>query len=597
TAQELFFANRYLEFEDLSGWWLSEMVATPSPLTERLVLFWHDHFATSLDSGENPRWMAEQNRMFRRHAAGNFADLASGILRDPAMLDFLSNTENFKDAPNENLGREFLELFTLGQGRGYTEADVKEAARALTGHSVGEFDGGRYAFYPEEHDTGTKTILGQTGRFGAADLPGLVTSHPDFGPYIVEKLWLHFVSDTPDPAEIARLSALWKANDLEMKPLLEALFLTDAFWAPENRGRLVKAPVELLVSTIRTLGLQGIDTGDLIWASEDMGQMLFMPPNVGGWPSGTGWITDATAVSRATWMTEILYLQADGEERATRRAAMMMAGTGPVDVVAAGPQDLRVGQVFAVDGEAGREDGETFKGAFFTLFDVSFAGETFRSLPFYVEQFGSEPPEISFYIGDCAPACLFGVRLDGAEDEPWVWLPMGDDLNETLGDVPETATDFLAAVTGHMPAILAATSDHLLWKETGEEDYTPPTYRQIKAVVQDVADAGRAAFGAPTGAYVAGASAPAKLGLAGYDQVRSLADIDAMFEDYDGMPGRLTAPPVDYDNLDDWMAALPDGTRSQDVLLALPLTTRQVQTGEPEDIILSLITAPEFQLN
>ncbi|WP_147127375.1 DUF1800 domain-containing protein [Shimia ponticola] len=591
TEQELFFANRYLEFEDLAGWWLAEMVATPSPLTERLVLFWHDHFATSYGNAENPRWMADQNRLFRTHAAGDFAALADAILRDPAMLEFLSNTENSKEAPNENLGREFLELFTLGQGRGYTEKDVKEAARALTGHSIGAFDGGRYAFYAEDHDAGTKTILGQTGRFGADDLTDIVTADANFGPYIVEKLWLHFVSDVPDPTEITRLVEVWKSNELQMKPLLEALFLTDAFWSVENRGRLVKSPIELLVGTVRTLGLDGIDTGQMIWAAEEMGQMPFMPPNVGGWPSGTAWVTDASAVSRATLMAEAL----ETDRAGYARDPMMAGKSSPA--ITAGPSDLRVGQVFAIDGEAGREDGQPFRGAFLTLFDVSFGGETFRSLPFYVEQFGREAPEVSIFVGDCEPGCLFGAEFETEDGDAWVWLPMDAEMADYYDDVTPKARAFLGALAGHMPTLLASTTEQLLWTEAPEEDFSPPTYRQMKRVARQVAQAGQDIFGSPTGNLVQGASQPEKLGLAGLDQVSSLADIDAMFEDYDGTPGRPTAPPFVYASISDWMAALPDGATAEDVLLPITLMSRPMPEGDARAQVEALITAPEFQLN
>lgn len=597
TAQELFFANRYLDFEDLSGWWLAEMIATPSPLTERLVLFWHDHFATSYGQAENPRWMADQNRMFRAHAAGSFVELAGAVLRDPAMLDYLSNTENSADAPNENLGREFLELFTLGQGRGYTEADVKEAARALTGHSIGAFDGGKYAFYRDIHDAGSKTILGQTGDFSAEDLPRLVTQDPNFGPYIVEKLWLHFVSDTPDADEVARLADLWRANGFEMKPLLTALFMTDAFWAEENRGRLVKSPIELMVGTIRTLGLTDIDTGDLIWAAEDMGQMPFMPPNVGGWPSGTGWITDATAVGRATLMNEIIYFD-DGAAADYSRAMMASEPAAATAPVATSDTDLRVGQVFAIDGEAGREDGQRFRGAFLTLFDVSYGGETFRSLPFYLEQYGGEPPEISVYVGDCEPACLFGAEFEREEGSAWIWLPVHPEMADYYDDVPAEAIGFLSAFSAHMPAILASTQNQLLWTQAPEDDHTPPTYRQMKRIAATVSEVGEDIFDAPSGELVFAPSRPAAMGLKGYEQVSSLADVDAMFEDYAGSPGRPTRPPVTYATLDDWLAALPAGVSVEDVFSAIPITSRTVQSdGEPEDQIMSVLTAPEYQLN
>jgi uncharacterized protein (DUF1800 family) len=170
TATDLFYTQRYHDLEELIAWWLAEMFETPSPFTERMVLFWHDHFATSFSASDNAQWIGQQNQFLRQNAVGRFEVLANGMLRDPAVLDFLSNTENHKDAPNENLGREFLELFTLGEGRGYTESDVKDVARALTGHGVNWTGSPEYKFHPDLHDDAKKVIFGQRGRFDADDL-------------------------------------------------------------------------------------------------------------------------------------------------------------------------------------------------------------------------------------------------------------------------------------------------------------------------------------------------------------------------------------------------------------------------------------------
>ncbi len=597
-AEELFYANRYLEIEELSEWWLGEMVATPSPLTERLVLFWHDHFSTSFDADEDPQWMANQNRFFRRHAAGNFREMAAGVLKDPAMLSYLSNTENLKGAPNENLGREYLELFTLGEGRGYSEDDVKEMARALTGHSISELDGGAYAYFAEEHDDSRKIILGQSGRFNADDLAALVTSHPNFGSYIVEKLWLHFVSDTVDPAEVARLAEVWKMHNLDLKPLLEELFLTDAFWSTENRGRLVKSPVELIVGAVRTFGPEAVPLADMSWASVDMGQELFFPPNVGGWPTGTGWITDATAVSRATMMSEILYLATEGDIEQPN--PMMMALERPAIVSNPNPADLRVGQAFALEAEKGYEDGPLL-GAFLLLFDVSFAGETFRSLPFYIEQFDDEPPEISLYVGDCAPACLFGASPEYDMDDPWAWVPVSDAFGDVWEDAPENVVAFLAALTSHLPQLLATTAGQTVWSpEIGELDdgYQPASYDEIAALADQIAEDAKRIFGSAAGDLVSSFSRPGALGLAGIDQVTSLDDIDLYFDSRNEQALLLAEPRFTYRSLDDWADTLAEGSSLLETLIAGPLLTVDPSAyDDPSALIEALILSPEFQLN
>ncbi|MEL6960849.1 MAG: DUF1800 domain-containing protein, partial [Pseudomonadota bacterium] len=323
TEGELFFANRWLELQHLSGWWITEMATTPAPLQERLVLHWSDHFANSFDGHENPQWMAAQNQFLRENAAGDFATLAEGMLLDPSMLVYLDNVDNIAEAPNENLGREFLELFTLGEGRGYTQDDVRAAARMLTGYTINDMSGTPVSFSAEDHDDGTKTLFGQSGRFDASDLVDLTLSHPDFGPYIVEGLWRAFISDTPDPDEVARLTALWQANDLDLAPLLEAMFLSDAFWDPANRGRLVKSPVEMVVGATRTLGLSHGSTAEVAWLVSDLDQTFFLPPNVGGWPQGSDWINDATATARVTALTYLMW--SDDEPYETDEMQMMMA--------------------------------------------------------------------------------------------------------------------------------------------------------------------------------------------------------------------------------------------------------------------------------
>jgi len=336
TAANAFGQLRWAEMEEFRAWWLAEMIATPTPLRERMVLFWHNHFVTEFDKSECSQCLADQNRTLRRLATGNFRDLAAAMIRDPALIHYLDNQTSTAEAPNENLAREWFELFTLGEGRGYTEADVKAAARALTGHSIAEQGNLDFRFEAGVHDAGVKRIFGRSGRFGGDDLVTLALDNPEFGPFIVEKLWRTFVSDRPDPAEVARLAALWRAQEFEMVPLLRAIFLSDAFWAPENRGRLVKSPVELVVGTIRTLGLAVDDLAYLPQAIRRMGQDLFNAPNVAGWDGGTAWLSDTTALARIETLNRLL----------TWRPGAMPAGPSIAVRVAAedfdGPTPFRV---------------------------------------------------------------------------------------------------------------------------------------------------------------------------------------------------------------------------------------------------------------
>lgn len=596
TAAELFYANRFLEIEDLARWWMAEMIATPSPLTERLTLFWHDHFATSFESWENSQWMAAQNQMFRAEAAGSFATLAAGILRDPAMLTYLSNTENAVEAPNENLAREYLELFTLGQGRGYTEADVKEVARTLTGHGISD-NGTGYRFWPDMHDYGEKAILGQRGRFGAEDLPAIVLNSPAFGPYIVEKLWRSFISDTPDPAEVARLARLWRDSQFEMKPLLRAMFLSEAFWDPQNRGRLVKSPVELLVGAVRSFGIAGLDLRDLSYAAEDMGQVLFFPPNVSGWTEGVGWITDATALTRAAAMTALVGVIEHGPEALGPAPGGMMAAPPRAVAEQTSPEDLRVGRVFVPWAERFSEDGAVGTEVGVTLFDVSFAGRTWRSLPLALGVWGDEEPFVAFDLSDCAPDCLRGLDRDWLEEGTWLGFDLHDALAEDLEEVPASLKALATAVLKHLPQMLSQTQDHAIWTWVPEEDeaFVVPSHAETRALVDTVAQMGRHQFGPGSAAYVAAASAPGLDGLSGLTVVRSLDDIDGYYDQIEDRHRRMTAPAVVYDSAEAWVADLPQGTTPQDALLAVPIGGF-ADGAAPLEALRAVVLSPAYQL-
>ncbi|WP_340117574.1 DUF1800 domain-containing protein [Pelagibius sp. 7325] len=288
---------------ELKAWWLAEMRTTPSPLTEVMTLFWHNHFTSSLAKVKAPALLYRQNVLLRRHALGNFAALLHAIARDPAMLIYLDNASSRKGAPNENFARELMELFTLGEGR-YSEADLKEAARAFTGWSL-DRETDAFRFRAAWHDGGEKEILGRRGTFDGDDVIALLLDRPETAEFIVVKLWRQFVSEAPDAAEVRRLAAIFRDGGYEMKPLLAAIFTSDAFWAPENRGRLVKSPVDLVVGSLRLFDLPVNDDRDLAWLTRRLGQDLFDPPDVKGWPGGTAWITGASLLDRQTLLARL----------------------------------------------------------------------------------------------------------------------------------------------------------------------------------------------------------------------------------------------------------------------------------------------------
>jgi uncharacterized protein (DUF1800 family) len=299
------------QIAEMERWWLTRLVSTPRPLEEKLTVFWHGHFATGYRTIEDSYHMYLQNLMLRENAMGNFKeDLVRGIIHDPAMIRYLNNHQNRKQAPNENLARELMELFTLGEGEGYTEDDIKEGARALTGYTV-EDDG--FAFQTRQHDTGTKKIFGRSGQFDGDDFVDLIFTRSGASTFVIEKLYRFFVNDlphgeTPDSKSyIKLLSNLFKRNDWNIKPIIETMLLSEHFYDESNINAIIKSPVQLIVQAARTLNppqrKKMVQT--LAIASDIMGQRLFAPPSVKGWDGGRTWINTSTVFMR---QNTLLYL-------------------------------------------------------------------------------------------------------------------------------------------------------------------------------------------------------------------------------------------------------------------------------------------------
>jgi uncharacterized protein (DUF1800 family) len=300
---------------ELRAWWLEEMRATPSALTEKMTLFWHNHFVSSDQKVRSPQLMHRQNALLRRYALGNFAEMLHEVARDPAMVLYLDSTSNRKGTPNENFARELMELFTLGEGH-YTEQDVKEAARAFTGWSI-DLERGEYVLRPLQHDNGVKTLLGRTGNLSGDDVLRILLAHPRTAEHVVEKLWREFVSPTPEPAEVKRIAGRFRDSGYDIRIALSALLTSDAFYAPEHRAALIKSPVDLVVGTLRQFGFS---TGEMLpfaFTVAQLGQNLFAPPNVKGWPGGHAWINSTTLLARKQFL-----------ERMFQEAGAMQAGTG-----------------------------------------------------------------------------------------------------------------------------------------------------------------------------------------------------------------------------------------------------------------------------
>lgn len=298
----------------LRGWWVEEMLAARTPpqqLRERMTLFWHNHFVSALQKVKMPSLMYEQNRLFRQEGMGNFDALLRMAVKSPSMLVYLDAATSRKGEPNENLARELLELFTLGEGH-YSEQDVKEAARALTGWSV-DLETGRFVFRRPIHDEGEKVFLGRQGRFDGDDILDILLSRREMAEFIVTKLWREFVSPEPDLGEVQRIAREWRSSGYAMRNVLSSLFKSAAFWAPQNRGLLIKSPVDLIVGTLHTFGNHRVDGLPLAFAMAQLGQDLFNPPNVKGWPGGEAWINSNTLLLRKQMIERIL--RSEGKDR------------------------------------------------------------------------------------------------------------------------------------------------------------------------------------------------------------------------------------------------------------------------------------------
>ena len=290
-------------YELLRAWWVREMLSTPSPLTERMTLFWHNHFTSGQDKVQYPQQMAQQNMLLRRDALGNFGELLHDVAKDPAMLQYLDGASNRKGKPNENFAREVMELFTLGEGH-YTQRDVSEAARAYTGWSL-DPDTQAYVWRANQHDDGDKTVLGQTGPFDGDQVLDILLARPETATFVTTKLWREFVSDTPDPARIAPIAAQFRASHYDIKVALRGLFMSDAFWDDGDRGVLVKSPVEFVVGTLRAFDIGYDNTAPFAAQIRTLGENLFYPPNVKGWPGGTIWINSSTLLARKQFVEQL----------------------------------------------------------------------------------------------------------------------------------------------------------------------------------------------------------------------------------------------------------------------------------------------------
>ncbi|HZY96126.1 MAG TPA: DUF1800 domain-containing protein [Candidatus Cybelea sp.] len=286
----------------LQLWWMNRMLTSPAPLQEKMTLYFHGHF-TTIATPLFPRITYNYNALLRRYALGNLRELTRDVSKDVAMLIYLNGAWNVAAHPNENYARELMELFTLGIGA-YTENDVRESARAWTGWTINR-RADTATFDPALHDSGSKTFLGRTGNFTGDDIVNIIFAQPQCARFFAASLLNWFVYNDPEPQLVDGVAALLRKHDFELAPVVSAILSCNVFYSPRAYRALVKSPVEFVVGTYKALGLSAIDQSALP-ALVQMGQRLFFPPNVAGWPGGQNWLTSGTMIARQNFLTQLL---------------------------------------------------------------------------------------------------------------------------------------------------------------------------------------------------------------------------------------------------------------------------------------------------
>ena len=317
--------NSVMYFESAQNYWMYKMINSKRPLEEKIALFWHGLFATAYGKLNHAKGVVNQTDTFRRHGLGSFRNILMELSRDPAMIFWLDNKDNHKDAPNENYGRELLELFSMGIGN-YTEDDVKNCARAFTGWTIANdeymsvrasrdsiWPSGRidwqFEYRPEDHDDTEKKFLGRTGNFNGEDIIDIIAMRPATSWFIASKLYNYFVSDTPNEEAIAFLAEEYRKSSGDIRSMMRGLFLSDYFKSEDVWYSRVKSPAELVVGTARLAGSYQSPRWDITNLASDanfMGQEILNPPTVEGWHTGTEWVDTGTLVERVNSSTLVI---------------------------------------------------------------------------------------------------------------------------------------------------------------------------------------------------------------------------------------------------------------------------------------------------
>ncbi len=293
------------KYVSCTHWWIDRMATTPTPLQEKMTFFWHNHFATSRQKVESMDLMWAQQQILRAGCMGNFRDLTMAVCTHPALLWYLDNTTNVAAAPNENFARELMELFTLGVGN-YSQTDVVAAARAWTGHGMVSWSNHTYQFDSARHDNGIKTFMGSSRNWDGPDIINellrdnaatrLVSAR-----FIARKAWNWFAYSNPSDATVSGVANAFLTSDFNIVALLRAMLNHDDFYSAQARMALVRTPVEYIVATMRSLGIDAA-TCHPVWYLAGMGMEPFSPPNVSGWKTNLAWVTSAAFWAKSNFI-------------------------------------------------------------------------------------------------------------------------------------------------------------------------------------------------------------------------------------------------------------------------------------------------------
>lgn len=290
----------------LREWTVENMLRSPHPLNERMVLFWHNHFTSSLNKVNQPNLLLKQNLLFRRHGMGNFKRLLHEVSRDPALLIYLENDYSKMGKPNENFARELLELYTLGEGH-YSEADIRAAAQAFTGWTVNRRNK-QYMFRKDQHDNSVKSFMGKKGRFNGHHIIDILLQQPQLSEHIATKFWYEFISDEkPNPHTIRRWGNIFRHAKYDIRTLLITVLNSPDFWSKRHRGEKIKSPVELVIGTLRSLILAPPPLSKIVSMCDKLGQKFLIPDTPEGYVGGQNWIDTYTLPTRINLMSALIH--------------------------------------------------------------------------------------------------------------------------------------------------------------------------------------------------------------------------------------------------------------------------------------------------